>query len=25
VLRVDETYHENLDVDAAKRLVDGLE
>lgn len=25
VLRVDETYHENLDIDAAKRLVDGLE
>jgi NADH-quinone oxidoreductase E subunit len=25
MLRVGETYHENLDVDAAKRLVDGLE
>lgn len=25
VLRVDETYHENLDADAAKRIVDGLE
>ena len=25
MLRVDETYHENLDVDAAKRIVDGLE
>jgi len=24
MLRVDETYHENLDVDAAKRIVDGL-
>ena len=25
VLRVDETYHENLDADAAQRIVDGLE
>ncbi len=24
MLRVGETYHENLDVDAAKRIVDGL-
>lgn len=25
MLRVGETYHENLDIDAAKRIVDGLE
>jgi NADH-quinone oxidoreductase subunit E len=25
MMRVDETYHESLDVDAAKRIVDGLE
>ena len=25
MLRADETYHENLDVEQAKRLVDALE
>ncbi len=25
MLRVGETYHENLDIEAAKRIVDGLE
>ncbi len=25
MLRVDETYHENLDVEQAKRIVDALE